>query len=247
MTTLGGDLDLGILLAQLSEERAKKYSDEALAVANRRRYPTGNFRSLMGRLVSAATYEPAGRSWLVAGFLALRQALRREKEHVFLGPGVKKELAFWVATIGAAVGIPLFPATDFPPPEPPLHRVDWFDASTSWGMGGACLVRVDGVIVAFFFTWEWTDAQKNWHVNVMMESAAGQTILEAADAVAPAPFQTGRGDNTTTNAGHRKNVTRDLQIAAVLRRRADFVLQRRISTRPVYMNTKNNVIGAPLS
>ena len=246
MTTLGGDLDLNRLLAQLSEERAKKYSDEALAVAKLSRYPVGNFRSLMGRLVSAAIYEPAGRSWLVAGFMALRQALRREREHVFLGPGVKKELAFWVAMIEAAVGIPLFPATDFPPPETPLHRVDWFDASTSWGMGGAALVRVDEVIVAFFFTWEWTDAQKKWHVNVM-ESVAGQTILEAADAVAPSPFQTGRGDNTTANAGHRKNATRNLQIAAVLRRRADFVVQRRISTRPVYVNTKKNVIGDPLS
>ena len=119
MTALGGDLNLNVLLAQLSEERAKKYSDEALAVAKLRRYPIGNFRSLMGRLVSAAIYEPADRSWLVAGFKALRQALRREKEHAFLGPGVKKELAFWVATIGAAVGTPLFPATDFPPPETP--------------------------------------------------------------------------------------------------------------------------------
>ena len=246
MTALGGDLDLNVLLAQLSEERAKTYSDEALAVAKLRRYPIGNFRSLMGRLVSAAIYEPAGRSWLVAGFMALRQALRREKEYVFLGPGVKKELAFWVATIDAAVGIPLFPATDFPPPETPFHRVDWFDASTSWGMGGAALVRVDDIIVAFFFTWERTDAQKNWHVNVM-ESVAGQTILEAAGAVAPAPFQTGRGDNTTANAGHRKNASRNIQIAAVLRRRADFVLQRRISTRPVYVNTKKNVIGDPLS
>ena len=217
MTALGGDLDLNVLLAQLSEERAKKYSDEALAVAKLRRYPIGNFRSLMGCLVSAAIYEPAGRSWLVAGFMALRQALRREKEPVFLGPGVKKELAFWVATIDAAVGIPLFPATNFPPPETSLHRVDWFDASTSWGMSGA-------IIVAFFFTWEWTDAQKNWHANVM-ESVAGQAILEVADAVAPAPFQTGRGDNTTANAGHRKNATRNIQIAAILRRRADFVLQ----------------------
>ena len=246
MTALGGDLDMDMLLAQLSEERAKKYSDEALAVAKLRRYPVGNFRSLMGRLVSAAIYEPAGRSWLVAGFMALRQALRRDREHVFLGPGVKKELSFWVATIGAAVGIPLFPATDFPPPETPLHRVDWFDASTSWGMGGAALVRVGGIIVAYFFTWEWTDAQRHWHVNVM-ESVAGETILEAADAVSPAPFQTGRGDNTTANAGHRKNATRNIQIAAVLRRRADFVLQRRIATRPVYVNTKKNVIGDPLS
>ena len=50
MTALGGDLDLNVLLAQLSEERAKKYSDEALAVAKLRRYPTGNFRSLVRRL-----------------------------------------------------------------------------------------------------------------------------------------------------------------------------------------------------
>ena len=99
MTALGGDLDHNRLLAQLAEERAKKYADEALAVAKLRRYPVGNFRSLMGRLVLAAIYEPAGRSWLVAGFMALRQALRREKEHVYLGPGVKKELAFWVATV----------------------------------------------------------------------------------------------------------------------------------------------------
>ena len=69
MTALGGDLDLNRLLAQLSEERAKKYTDKALAVAKLRRYPTGNFRGLMGRLVSAAIYEPAGRSWLVAGFM----------------------------------------------------------------------------------------------------------------------------------------------------------------------------------
>ena len=39
MPALGGDLDLNRLLAQLSEEHAKKYADEALAVAKLRRYP----------------------------------------------------------------------------------------------------------------------------------------------------------------------------------------------------------------
>ena len=107
MTALGGDLDLNVSLAQLSEERAKKYSDEALAVAKLRRYPTGNFRSLMGRLVSAAIYEPAGRSWLVAGFMALRQALRREKEPLFRG--VPSWTSEFPAVAGDAGGKRTFP------------------------------------------------------------------------------------------------------------------------------------------
>jgi site-specific DNA-cytosine methylase len=246
MTALGGDLDLDYKTAQLCVERAQRYTAEAASVIQMRRYATVLFRQLMGRLVSAAIYEPGGRTWLVAGFTALRQALRRDRENVFLGPGVKKELAFWVATINAAVGIPLFPAVDFPPPESPLHRIDWFDASTSWGMGGACLVRDGDIIVAYFFTYAWTEEQKRWHVNVM-ESLAGETILEAGHAVAPSEFVTGLGDNMTANAGHRNNATRNVQICAVLRHRGEFVKANNISTRPVYVNTKKNIIGDPLS
>ena len=246
MTALGGDIDLDMSQARLSVERAGRYRAECAAVFRLSRYPLGLFWSLLGRLVSTAIYEPAGRPWLLGCFSALTQALRRRREHAFLGPGVKKELQFWIATIDSSVGVPLFPATDFPPPGTESHRADWFDAATSWGMGGAALVRIGQHIVAYFFTYEWQGAQKEWHVNVM-ESVAGETILEAADAVAPAPFQTGRGDNTTANAGHRRNATSNLQIAAVLKRRSVFVCARQISTRPVYVNTKKNVLGDPLS
>ena len=213
MTALGGDLELDSGTARLCDERTQKYTTEAPSVTLLRRYPTVMFRQLMGRLVSAAIYELGGRTWLVAGFTSLRQALRREVErgeNAFLGPGGKKELSYWVATINAAVGVPLFPAFDFTPPESSLHRIDWFDASTSCGMGGACLVRDDGdTIVAYFFACAWNEEQKLWHVT-MMESLAGEIILEAANAVAPSAFVTALGDSMTTNAGHRNNATRNI-------------------------------------
>ena len=51
----------------------------------------------------------------------------------------------------------------------------------------------------------------------------------------------------TANADHRNGAVRNVQICAVLRHWGEFIKVNNISTRPVYGNTKKNVIADPLS
>ena len=251
MVALGGLLDLDVKTATLSAERVEKYSSQTQEVIDSHRYDAAEFHQWSSRLVSAAQYEPAGRAWLTASFCALKQARRRATKRgdhtkVFVGPGVKKEAQFWLHCLSHSSGIALFPRVQFPPSDSSDHRVGWFDASTSWGMGGAFLVpRGDGY-VAYFFVFEWSSLQKLWHVNVH-ETIAGITLLVTGHAVSPAPFVTEFGDNNVANASARKNASPNLQISQVLRHRASFVKDEQITTRQFRVSSEDNVLGDPLS
>ena len=251
MVALGGLIDLDVKTATLSAERVKKYSAQTQEVLESPRYDATEFHRWSSRLVSAAQYEPAGRAWLTASFCALKQANRRATKRgdhtkVFVGPGVKKEAQFWRSCLAHSSGIALFPRVTFPPSDSPDHRVGWFDASTSWGMGGAFLVpRGDGY-VAYFYVFEWSALQQRWHVNVL-EAVAGLTLLVAGHVVSPAPFVTEFGDNNVANASARKNASPNLQIAQVLRHRASYVKDEQITTRQFRVSSEENVLGDPLS
>ena len=250
MVALGGSIDTDSKLATLSDERAEKYSTQAEEVLNSTRFDSDEFHQYTSRLVSAAQYEPAGRAWLVSSFCAMRQARRRSakkgrRTQVVVGPGVKSEARFWLQRLYRPAGIALFPRSQFPPSDDPRHRVGWFDASTSWGMGGAFLLRRGSGFVCYFFYYEWT-ADQQWHVNVL-EAVAGLTLLVAGHRVSPAPFVSEFGDNNVANSSARRNATPNLQIAEVLHVRADFVAQELITTRQLRVSTDDNVLGDPLS
>jgi len=226
MVALGGLLDTDTGLATLSSERAERYSAQTREVIGASRVDETDFHQWTSRLVSAAQYEPAGRSWLVSSYCALRQARRRAKKkgkrvRVFIGPGVLAEARFWLRRLASPAGISMFPRCKFPPSDDPDHRIGWFDASTSWGMGGAFLLRRGKGYVCFFFYYEW-GADEQWHVNVL-EAVAGLTLLVAGHVVSPAPFVSEFGDNNVANASARRNATPNLQIAEILHHRAEFV------------------------
>jgi len=139
----------------------------------------------------------------------------------------------------------MFPRCKFPPSDDPDHRIGWFDASTSWGMGGAFLLRRGEGYVCFFYYYQWRENEK-WHVNVF-EAVAGLTLLVAGHIVSPAPFVSEFGDNNVANASARRNATPNLQIAEILHHRAEFVSKEKITTRQLRVSTDDNVLGDPLS
>ena len=251
MTALGGLLDVDASLATLSAERAEKYSAQAASILDEYRFDEKEFHRYASRLMSAAQYEPAGRAWLVSSYVALKQAWKRKRQRgkrvkVFIGPGVKQEARFWIARLKHPAGVALFPRFSFPPSDSPDHRVGWFDASTSWGMGGAFLVRRGANVIAFFYVYEWSEKERGWHVNVF-EAIAGLTLLVTGHIASPAPFVSEYGDNNAANASAYRNATPNLQIARVLQKRADFVTDNRIATRQFRVSTDDNVLGDPLS
>ena len=251
MTALGGLLDVDAKLATLSAERAEKYSAQAALILNEQRFDEKEFHRFASRLMSAAQYEPAGRAWLVSCYVALKQAWKRKRQRgkrvkVFIGPGVKQEARFWIARLKHPAGVALFPRFSFPPSDSPDHRVGWFDASTSWGMGGAFLVRRGANVIAFFYVYEWSEKERGWHVNVF-EAVAGLTLLVTGHIASPAPFVSEFGDNNAANASAYRNATPNLQIARVLQKRADFVTDNRVATRQFRVSTDDNVLGDPLS
>ena len=143
-------------------------------------------------------------------------------------------------------GIALFPRVLFPPSDYSDHRVGWFDAPTSWGMGGAFLVPRGAGYVAYFYVFEWSVLQQLWHVNVL-EAVAGLTLLVTGHVVLLAPFVTEFGDSNVANASARKNASPNLQIAQVLRHRASLVKDEQITTRQFRVSSEENVLGGPLS
>ena len=155
MVALGGLIDPDNKTALLSAERAEKYFAQTREVIESPRYDDTEFHRYTSRLVSAAQYGPAGRIWLASAYCVLKQARQRSKKRgsrtqVFIGPGVNKVAQFWLHCLAHSSGIALFPSIMFPPSDSPDHRVGWFDASTSWGMGGAFLVPRGARYVAYF-------------------------------------------------------------------------------------------------
>ena len=73
---------------------------------------------------------------------------------VFIGPGVLGEARFWLRRLSTPAGISMFPRCQFPPSDDPDHRIGWFDASASWGMGGAFLLRRGKGYVCFFYYYQ---------------------------------------------------------------------------------------------
>ena len=113
MVALGGLLDTDTGLATLPSERAERYLTQTREVMGASRMDETDFHQWSSRLVSAAQYEPAGRSWLVSSYCALRQARRRAKKkgkrvRVFIGPGVLAEARFWLRRLASPAGISMF-------------------------------------------------------------------------------------------------------------------------------------------
>ena len=99
MAAIGGLLDTDTGLATLPSERAERYSTQTREVMSASLVDATDFHQWTSRLVPAAQYEPAGRSWLVSSYCALRQARRRSKKkgqrvRVCIGPGVLAEARF---------------------------------------------------------------------------------------------------------------------------------------------------------
>ena len=163
----------------------------------------------------------------------------------FVGPGVKAGSPVLDRSAEASGWGRSFPSPPPPPSDSPDHRVGWFGASASWGMGGAFLVRRGTNAIAFLYTYEWSENER-WHVNVL-EAVAGLALLVTGRIASPAPFVSEFGDNNAANASAYRNATPDLQIARVLQTRADFVTDNRIATRQFGVSTDDNVLGDPLS
>ena len=108
------------------------------------------------------------------------------------------------------------------------------------------MVRRGANVICFFYTHEWSEKERGWHVNVF-EAVAGLTLLVTGHVASPAPFVSEFGDNNAANASAYRNATPNLQIARVLQKRADFVTDDRIATRQFRVSTEDNVLGDPLS
>ena len=163
----------------------------------------------------------------------------------FIGPGVLGEARFWLRRLPTPAGISMFPRCKFPPSDDPDHRIGWFGASTSWGIGGALLLRRGNGYVCSFYYCQWRENEQ-WHVNVF-EAVAGLALLVAGHIASPAPFVSEFGDNNVANASACRNATPNLQIAGILHHRADFASQEKSTTRQLRVSTEDNVLGDPLS
>jgi hypothetical protein len=74
MTVLGAQLELDHRLLSLDPEKAASYGLAAAEAARRKTMRASEFLSLTCKLVHAAQYRPAGRTYLTSMFTALRRA-----------------------------------------------------------------------------------------------------------------------------------------------------------------------------
>ena len=247
MVALGALVDLNSGRVALDRERAARYRTLVKHSSERKSMRLDEFRSLAGKLVNAAQYHVAGRVWLVSIFTALRASLRRSKRRVFLGPGVKRELDWWQRALKNSTGIALFPIESFPDDGSSDLLEYFFDASSSWGMGGATLLpNGDGTSTCFYFQHPWSAAQSSWHINVM-ETVAGFTSLSVFHPLAQTQFALEHGDNRTANASAERNSTPNELIAEVLRRRAVYVAENGVVCKQRYVPSQENELADPLS
>ena len=138
-------------------------------------------------------------------------------------------------------GIAFCPKADFAGDET-AHF--FFDASTSWGCGGAF---VDAEGTCFFWQYRWTKGMgTEWHINVG-ETFAGYGTLRLVSSLVPHDSFVEHGGNMVANASARRGASPNRQISEVLRERGLFVTRRVVASAKVYVNTKTNKMADPLS
>ena len=236
MEALGADIDLETEVASLAATKARHYQDLVEATVRRRFSRFADFRSLVSKLVYAAQYTPVGRAWLTCCFSALTEAERRGSR-VRLGGGVKRELRWWLEALPESPGVAFFPA---PGVLDGHHEEYFFDASTSWGAGGACVTGG----VCYYWQHRWSGPA--WHINVG-EAFAGYASLRLFSAAVNAGAWLEHGDNKVANASARRGATPNRRIAEILRNRGLFIATKALATQQVYVNTLENKMADPLS
>ena len=235
---LGADLNLDTEVIRLAQAKVTKYAALVAAHSTHRSISLRALRELVSKLVYAAQFAPVGRAWLNCAFTALGQGLRRKLSRVRIGAGLKRELSWWADALYSSPGVSFAPKT--------VMNVDeaveyFFDASTSWGAGGACVL--DGTCYWWQHRWR---GEEPWHINVG-ENWGGYASLRLFSAVVPSSCFLEHGDNTVANATASRGSTPNRRIAEIVRDRGLFVLQRGIATQQEYVNTRENKMADPLS
>ena len=257
MEALGADIDTNTVVT-LAESKAESYGQLIAGVLSRRRVPRHELEELVSKLCYAAQFCPIGRSWLTCGFSAIggrgkkrreaegataaatkkRQRRLKGKSDIFIGTGLRRELEWWLTALPAAPGVAFYPKTTF---DDATRGEFFFDASTSWGVGGAAIVNE----TCYFWQHKWRDGE-DWHVNVG-EGFAEYGSLRLFSAVLPFTDFREHGDNTVANASARKGKTPTRRHAEILRERGLYVMRHSLGTENVYVNTLENKMADPLS
>ena len=152
---------------------------------------------------------------------------------------MRRELEWWVEAMPAAAGVAFFPADGV---RDIAHHEYFFDASTSFGCGGAMIVGD----VCYYFQHKWRDVEP-WHINVGEAFAgfASLSLFSAVDATVRGYLE--YGDNKVANASARRSSSPNRRIAEVLRQRGLFIARTTLATQQVYVNTLENKMADPLS
>ena len=235
---LGADLDLETEVVRLAQSKIVKYAATVATCSQHRSISVKVLRELVAKLVYAAQFTPVGRAWLVCGFTALGQGLRHGKRKVRIGAGLRRELIWWADALYASPGVAFAPKTVMNAGEAVEY---FFDASTSWGVGGACVYGD----TCYWWQHKWRGAEP-WHINVG-ENFGGYGSLRLFSAVIPSPCFLEMGDNMVANATARRGSTPNRRIAEIARERGLFVLRRGLATQQEYVNTLDNKMADPLS
>ena len=250
MTVLGAQLELDHRLLSLDPEKAASYGLAAAEAEPRKKMRASEFLSLTCKLVHAAQYRPAGRTYLTSMFTALRRASKTGASHVRIGGGAKRDLRWWVRALQLPNdGVAAFPRCHFPPSGSPELLEFAYDASGNEGMGGAML-REDarGVITCYYFehAWRANTRPKHLHINVK-EGLAGFAALATFYPLAPWRCALAHGDNTTEQATSEANRARSVLQTVVLQHRAAFVAETGVVVRQRRVKSKDNVLADAVS
>ena len=140
MAVLGAQVELGHRLLSLDPEKAASYGLAAAEASRRKAMRASEFLSLTCKLVHAAQYRPAGRTYLTSMFTALRRAGKTGASRVRIGHGAMRDLRWWVRALSLPNGgVAAFPRCHFPPSGSPELLEFAYGASGNEGMGGAML------------------------------------------------------------------------------------------------------------
>ena len=259
MEALGADINADTGIVKLAEPKAEHYGQLLDEIAGRSFAMQHELEELVSKLCYAAQFAPVGRAWLTCGFAAIagrwrnkrakvsgeaaqkKKKRRREgpgRRGIFIGNGLRRELEWWADALQIAPGVALFPKSSF---DETTRGEYFFDASTSWGVGGAAVCGD----VCYFWQHRWRDGE-DWHVNVG-EGFGEYGSLRLFSAVLPFTDFRSWGDNMVANACARKGKTPTRRHAEILRERGLFAMQHSLGTENVYVNTLENKMADPLS
>ena len=250
MTVLGAQVELDHRLLSLDPEKAASYGLAATEAAQRKTMRASEFLSLTCKLVHAAQYRPAGRTYLTSMFTALRRASKTGASRVRIGYGAMRDLRWWVRALALPNdGVAAFPRCHFPPSGSSELLEFAYDASGNEGMGGAMLRKdARGITTCFYFehAWERNTRPKHLHINVK-EGLAGFAALATFYPLAPWRCALAHGDNTTEQATSEANRARSVLQTVVLQHRAAFIADTGVVVRQRRVKSKDNVLADAVS